>query len=61
MYKNMLSANDAAQILGVSLPTLRTLPIKHTRITPARARYNKADLDAYIESVTIDPKREISL
>lgn len=46
----LLSLRDAARVLGVSLRTLRTLPIPKVQISARRVGITQADMDSYIAS-----------
>ena len=46
----LLSLQDAARVLGVSLRTLRTLAIPLIRVSARRLAITREDLDRYIDS-----------
>lgn len=46
----LLSLAHAARLLGVSLRTLRTLPIPIVRISKRRVAISPDDLDSYVAS-----------
>lgn len=49
MTTQLVTAERAAEILAVSLRTLRDLPIKKVRIGKRAIRYRLADVEAYID------------
>jgi excisionase family DNA binding protein len=57
MNEKLLNFEEAAEVLGIAVPTLRTWVrehrIPHTRIANHLVRFRAADLDAWLETRSV--------